>query len=198
MCFSRTRSWYTTTNSGFPPSSPDYNKTLEHQDHTRNQRLKELHDEVYEKIPFRPEISEYAKQHSGGHSHRLQQPGSELVMDDSTGEVKVVEKSVYDRLYAAYTVAQTAKSGVLERKMGRGGPEVPYRPPKPTATSELLYSDALDRRQRQQERSSHTVVVKPVKPAILPKSRRYVFCVEEVGSLSSLHVLSWWSRERYQ
>ncbi|CAD7953758.1 unnamed protein product [Amoebophrya sp. A120] len=81
--------------------------SLEQQNNERRKRRKELEQEVYKECTHKPTISEYAKQHAGGHSHR----SADMFVEDEFAH----GNNVYDRLYSAYTIAQTAKTGLLEK-----------------------------------------------------------------------------------
>ena len=119
---------------------------LEEQNEERKRRIEEIEADAYRELTLKPVISQYAMKHGGGHSHRNP--------DDA-----VKCRTVYDRLYRAYTVTHTRKSA---RYRGPSYGQVPddilrslkknKTARRATPTTDLLYSDALDRRQRQIER----------------------------------------------
>eukprot|EP00392_Amoebophrya_sp_AT5.2_P000363 g363.t1 len=83
---------------------------LENEQERKKKKLVLIEKEAYRECTHKPTISNYAQKHSkGGHNHRT---GAEDALVER-GE----QENVHDRLYSAYTIAQTAKTGLLEELM---------------------------------------------------------------------------------
>ncbi|CAD7945687.1 unnamed protein product [Amoebophrya sp. A25] len=152
----------------------NYEQTLVMQEEERQKRMEDLDQYLYRECTHRPRISQYAKKHGGGHSHRVDG-------DFSRGS------NVYDRLYSAYTIAQTARSGLLERvadeerKKADSPIQAKAANKKALAAAELLYSDALERRERQKERANdfYSNIQDTTSAEGAVKSRRYYWALLE-------------------
>jgi len=145
----------------------------------RNQRLKQVEADHYAELTLKPQISPFAKAWS--------QKQAEVLTD---GQAPV---SVFERLYQAAIVQEDKRELALREKSASEEAELSAsmhsssvsRPParRHLPTSELLYNDALDRRERlrimaeqlEQRRADES----KQKRQVLNRSRRYYWSMLE-------------------
>eukprot|EP00443_Scrippsiella_acuminata_P000932 CAMPEP_0115209730 /NCGR_PEP_ID=MMETSP0270-20121206/21884_1 /TAXON_ID=71861 /ORGANISM="Scrippsiella trochoidea, Strain CCMP3099" /LENGTH=957 /DNA_ID=CAMNT_0002623367 /DNA_START=69 /DNA_END=2942 /DNA_ORIENTATION=- len=150
--------------SAMRPGSPP----LEHQQYARSQKLKQVEVQAYAELTLRPKISPFAQ--------RLNETSAQ-----GSG-------SVFDRLYeaaqefAARKLAMAAPHSAELNCKASSGPftqslgSVRRSSPRSIPTSDLLYSDALDRRERQKlmtEQLKEEEESTRDKHQVLERSRRY-------------------------
>eukprot|EP00931_Biecheleriopsis_adriatica_P078444 TRINITY_DN518_c0_g1_i2.p1 TRINITY_DN518_c0_g1~~TRINITY_DN518_c0_g1_i2.p1 ORF type:complete len:946 (+),score=219.67 TRINITY_DN518_c0_g1_i2:280-2838(+) len=161
-------------------------RTISRQDHTgegkwregfdrnmRNQRLRQVEAQHYAELTLKPKISPYAQAWS--------QKQTEVASDS-----QVPYFSVFERLYQAALVQEEKRIAAIQQRQATDQGDIvgsvtnsSFRQPpsRRVPTSELLYSDALDRRERLRIMTEQLQIRRDEeskeKRAVLNRSRRY-------------------------